>query len=194
LIGAVRMCVYHLRIRWDVGCAFWVVEPSLTCAGGACQGVWWGQAPVWVPPLTAAAMRWTTMTMSLSSMARATILLARVVSGRRWRWMPTWLLPVRCLYHSFPSSIFLLLPFFPTSHPFLPISLLWAHIERVRDPAFGFTQGRWWWWVGWTNQHQSVMGQWRCGTRWGGTSDPLICGIRGCGGGVKQGGGGQRTR
>jgi hypothetical protein len=23
---------------------------------GACQGVWWGRAPVWVPPLTAAAL------------------------------------------------------------------------------------------------------------------------------------------
>jgi hypothetical protein len=35
---------------------FWVVKPGLTHAGGACQGVWWGRAPVWVPPLTAAAL------------------------------------------------------------------------------------------------------------------------------------------
>jgi hypothetical protein len=68
------------------------------------------------------------MTMSSLSMACAAILLARVVSGRQRRRMPTWLLPVRCLYHSFPSSIFLLLPFFPTSHPFLPISLF-GHVS-----------------------------------------------------------------
>src|SRR5882762_1299225 len=86
-----------------------------------------------------------------SSTARATILLVRIISGRQW--VSTWLLPVHCLYHSFPSSILLLLPFFPTPHPFFPISFLQVHIEWVWDPAFAFVQGRWWWWVGCANHH-----------------------------------------
>ena len=62
------------------------------------------------------------MTLSLSpSMACAVFLLAHVVSGR-WQWqMPTWCLPVHCLYLSFPASCLLLFPYpFP---PFPSTSL-----------------------------------------------------------------------
>jgi hypothetical protein len=143
--------------------------------------------------VAALKMGMTTTSLSLSSTACAVFLLVHVVSGRqRWQ-VPTWLLPVHCLYLPFPSSKLLLPPFFPTPHPFLPFSLLWAHIQQVVDPAFGCAQGRWLWWVGCANCHQAVVRWWQCGTCWGGTSDPLIHGIRGCGGGARQGGGGRRT-
>jgi hypothetical protein len=134
-----------------------------------------------------AAVKTGTMTTlsSSSSTVRAIFLLVCIVSGRRRRRVPTWLLPVRCLYLPSPSSFLLFSSLFPTPYSFLPFSLLRARIEWVIDPAFGFIQSRWWWWVGWTNHHWAVVGRWRCGTRWGGTSEPLICCIRGCGGGAR---------
>jgi hypothetical protein len=132
--------------------------------------------------IAAVKMGTTTTLSSSSSMVHAVFLLARIVSRRWRRRVPTWLLPVRCLYLPSPSSFLLFSSLFPTPYSFLPFSLLQACIEQVIDLAFGFIRSRWWWWVGWTNRHQAVVGRWQCGTRWGGTSDPLIRGIRGCGG------------
>jgi len=47
-----------------------------------------------------------------------------------------------------------------------------VRIKRVVDPAFGCAQGRWFVVVGCANRHWAVVGQWRCGTHWGGTSEP----------------------
>src|SRR5882762_5943188 len=92
------------------------------------------------------------MTLSSSpSTARAVFLCAHVVSGRRWQWVPTWLLLGCCLYLLFSSSLLLLSSFFPTPHSFLTISLLHTQTERVVDPAFGFVRGGWLWWVGYAN-------------------------------------------
>jgi len=114
---------------WDLARHVYEVPTRVFGGGGhlfGCCYRWWQYCCV------AAVEMGTTMTMSLlSSTARAIFLLACVVSGRRRWWVPTWLLPVCCLYLSFPSSIFLLLPFFPTPHLFIPFSLLQAHIERV---------------------------------------------------------------
>jgi hypothetical protein len=105
----------------------------------------------------------TTLLLSLS-MAHAIFLCARIVSERQQQQVPTWPLLGCCLYLLFSSFLLLSSPF-PTPHPFLSISLLWARIEQVGNPVFGLTQGRWWWWVGWTNRHQAAMQRWRCDTR-----------------------------
>src|ERR1700676_2588706 len=76
--------------------------------------------------------------MSSLSMVRAVFLLARIVCRRQRRWVPTWLLPACCLYLLFHSSFLLFSSLFPTPYLFLPFSLLWARIEQVVDPAFGF--------------------------------------------------------
>jgi hypothetical protein len=107
----------------------------------------------------------TTTLLSLPSPARAVFLCARVVSGRRRQRVPTWLLLGCCLYLLSSSSFLLLSSLFPTPHPFLPISLFRARIERVGNLAFGLAQGRWWWWVGWTNRHRLATWRWRCDTR-----------------------------
>src|ERR1700676_29176 len=82
----------------------------------------------------------TTTMLLLSSMACAIFLLACVVSGRRQQQVPTWLLPVCCLYLPSPSSFLLFSSLFPPPYLFLPFSLLRAHVERVIDPAFTFAR------------------------------------------------------
>jgi len=41
---------------WGAGHARHVGRLGSIDVGGTHQGVWWGRAPVWVPPLTAAAL------------------------------------------------------------------------------------------------------------------------------------------
>jgi hypothetical protein len=41
---------------WGAGCVHRVGRSGSIDVGGTCRGVWWGQAPVWVPPLAVAAL------------------------------------------------------------------------------------------------------------------------------------------
>jgi hypothetical protein len=143
---------------------FWGGGCTLKCRGWCTFGhgsQWWQ----WCCCIAETMVTTTTMS-SLSPMALA-IALGVIVSGRQQRWVPIWLLPGCCLYLLLSSSFLLLSS---TPHPFLPISLLQACIkqvciEQVVNSAFGLTQGRWWWWIGWTNQHHAWISQWQCDTR-----------------------------
>src|ERR1700677_1246845 len=94
---------------------------------------WWF---FWVAATVGAMTTWS----SSAAAALAIALGVLVVSGRRRRGLPTWLLP-SCLYHFLPSSFLLFLPSPVPPYSLLSYSPLWACFDRVCDLAFTFVRG-----------------------------------------------------